>query len=234
MDQVRFGLALRALRRRRAWTQDQLAARAACHGRRSSASSAVASTTSPAGPSARSRLPSGPGMTSGSCGRARGWTGSWTRTMRHCRAGRPLASRRGMGRHTGGDVRVRWPARLSRRAGIPPSTGTLLIVEVKSVVPDMQAMLSGIDRKTRAAPILARDRGWRVGSVSRTARRAGRPDRAAARSRRIARPSTPRCRPERVRSAGGQPVTERAGSRGSCSCRGRRPVSRHRVVATRD
>ena len=55
----------------------------ACHGRRSSASSAVASTTSPAGPSARSRSPSVPGMTSGSCGRARRSTASWTRITRH-------------------------------------------------------------------------------------------------------------------------------------------------------
>ena len=46
-------------------------------------------------------------------------------------------------------------------------TGALLIVEVKSVVPDMQAMLAGIDRKVRIAPKLARSRGWAVRSVSR-------------------------------------------------------------------
>jgi transcriptional regulator with XRE-family HTH domain len=48
-----------------------------------------------------------------------------------------------------------------------PSTGALLVVEVKSVVPDVQATLSGIDRKARVAARVARDRGWRVTSVSR-------------------------------------------------------------------
>jgi transcriptional regulator with XRE-family HTH domain len=48
-----------------------------------------------------------------------------------------------------------------------PVHGALLIVEVKSVVPDMQAMLAGMDRKVRLAPGLARGRGWRVRSVSR-------------------------------------------------------------------
>jgi len=48
-----------------------------------------------------------------------------------------------------------------------PATGALLVVEVKSVVPDVQATLSGVDRKARIAARVARDRGWRVGSVSR-------------------------------------------------------------------
>jgi transcriptional regulator with XRE-family HTH domain len=43
----------------------------------------------------------------------------------------------------------------------------LLIVEVKSVVPDLQGLLAGIDRKCRIAPELAAARGWRVRSVSR-------------------------------------------------------------------
>ena len=48
-----------------------------------------------------------------------------------------------------------------------PAHGALLIVEVKSVVPDMQAMLAGIDRKGRVAPELARDLGWTVRTTSR-------------------------------------------------------------------
>jgi hypothetical protein len=47
------------------------------------------------------------------------------------------------------------------------ATGSLLIVEVKSVVPDMQSMLSGPDHKQRAAVVLARQQGWRPTSVSR-------------------------------------------------------------------
>jgi transcriptional regulator with XRE-family HTH domain len=48
-----------------------------------------------------------------------------------------------------------------------PSTGSVLVIEVKSVVPDLQAMLSGLDRKTRLARELAGTRGWRATSVSR-------------------------------------------------------------------
>ena len=48
-----------------------------------------------------------------------------------------------------------------------PETGSLLVIEIKSVVPDMQVMLSGIDRKGRLASEIARDRGWRVTSVTR-------------------------------------------------------------------
>jgi transcriptional regulator with XRE-family HTH domain len=39
-------------------------------------------------------------------------------------------------------------------------TGTLLVVEVKSVVPDSQAAILGLDRKARLAPRIATDRGW--------------------------------------------------------------------------
>ncbi len=48
-----------------------------------------------------------------------------------------------------------------------PGTGALLVIEVKSVVPDMQAMLSALDRKVRHAPSVAMARGWKVASVSR-------------------------------------------------------------------
>jgi hypothetical protein len=51
--------------------------------------------------------------------------------------------------------------------GRHPGTGGLLVVEVKSVVPDVHATLAGIDRKARLAPSIARDRGWPVGPVSR-------------------------------------------------------------------
>ncbi len=48
-----------------------------------------------------------------------------------------------------------------------PETGHLLVVEVKSVVPDVQATLAGVDRKARLAPAIARERGWTMRSVSR-------------------------------------------------------------------
>jgi hypothetical protein len=39
-------------------------------------------------------------------------------------------------------------------------SGLVLVVEVKSVIPDSQSMLFALDRKTRLAPDIARDRGW--------------------------------------------------------------------------
>jgi transcriptional regulator with XRE-family HTH domain len=46
-------------------------------------------------------------------------------------------------------------------------TGSLLVIEVKSVVPDLQAMLSTLDRKGRLAPEVARERGWHGKTVTR-------------------------------------------------------------------
>lgn len=43
----------------------------------------------------------------------------------------------------------------------------LLVIEVKSVVPDLQAMLSNLDRKARLASGIAHGLGWQADSVSR-------------------------------------------------------------------
>ncbi len=49
-----------------------------------------------------------------------------------------------------------------------PASGTVLVIEVKSAIPDMQSMLASLDRKVRLGPIIARERGFaRTGSVSR-------------------------------------------------------------------
>jgi transcriptional regulator with XRE-family HTH domain len=47
------------------------------------------------------------------------------------------------------------------------STSSLLVIEVKSVVPDSQATLHGLDRKARLAPRLADERGWECRVVGR-------------------------------------------------------------------
>jgi transcriptional regulator with XRE-family HTH domain len=60
-----------------------------------------------------------------------------------------------------------------------PGSGVVLVVEVKSVVPDVQATLHVLDRKTRLAMEIAMDRGWHARAAfrllvvgeSRTARR---------------------------------------------------------------
>ena len=44
-------------------------------------------------------------------------------------------------------------------------SGTLLVIEVKSVVPDVQSMLAAHDRKVRLADGIARQRGWRPGRI---------------------------------------------------------------------
>jgi transcriptional regulator with XRE-family HTH domain len=48
-----------------------------------------------------------------------------------------------------------------------PRFGSLLIVEAKSMVPDSQAMIHGLDRKARLGRRLAEDRGWQVRHTSR-------------------------------------------------------------------
>jgi transcriptional regulator with XRE-family HTH domain len=46
-------------------------------------------------------------------------------------------------------------------------TGCLIVIEVKSVVPDLQAMLAGLDRKGRLGRDIARERGWNAETVTR-------------------------------------------------------------------
>ena len=41
-----------------------------------------------------------------------------------------------------------------------PATRTLLVIEVKTVVPDLGGMLATLDRKVRLALEIARERGW--------------------------------------------------------------------------
>jgi XRE family transcriptional regulator, regulator of sulfur utilization len=48
-----------------------------------------------------------------------------------------------------------------------PGRRALVVIEVKSVTPDMQAMLGGIDRKARLGPAIARERGWAAGAAAR-------------------------------------------------------------------
>jgi transcriptional regulator with XRE-family HTH domain len=48
-----------------------------------------------------------------------------------------------------------------------PGTRALLVIEVKSVVPDVQATIAGIDRKARIAPVVARGRGWEPLAIAR-------------------------------------------------------------------
>jgi transcriptional regulator with XRE-family HTH domain len=51
--------------------------------------------------------------------------------------------------------------------GYHAATGMVLVTEVKSVVPDSQSTLVGVDRKARLAPEIARARGWTCRGVAR-------------------------------------------------------------------
>lgn len=51
--------------------------------------------------------------------------------------------------------------------GFHRSAGILLVIEVKTVVPDLQSMLSTMDRKVRLAPRVALGRGWQPRTVAR-------------------------------------------------------------------
>jgi transcriptional regulator with XRE-family HTH domain len=48
-----------------------------------------------------------------------------------------------------------------------PSTPAVLLVEVKSVIPDVQAMLASHDRKVRVGAAIAARLGWKARSVAR-------------------------------------------------------------------
>jgi transcriptional regulator with XRE-family HTH domain len=48
-----------------------------------------------------------------------------------------------------------------------PPSGSVLAVEVKTVVPDFQAMITTLDRKARLAPEVAAERGWKATRSSR-------------------------------------------------------------------
>lgn len=168
MDPVRFGLSVRALRHRRGWTQAQLAERAGVS------------------QSAISRIERGGGdrLTVVVLARVAGMLGARI-TLRLLSQGEDV-DRLLDARHA---RIVECIAALLRRAGwevVPeatfsvygergsidilafhPATGSLLVIEVKSAVPDVQATLAGIDRKARLATRIASERGWRVRSVSR-------------------------------------------------------------------
>ena len=48
-----------------------------------------------------------------------------------------------------------------------PASRSLVVIEIKSVVPDLGEMLATLDRKVRFAAKVARNRGWHPDTVSR-------------------------------------------------------------------
>jgi len=168
MDSVRVGLALRALRRQRGWTQTDLARRArisqasVSRAERGNASDLTVRTLTAIAEALGARVAlrvlwQGEALDrlldAAHAGlvdevvrllRARGWEVI------------PEATFSEFGERGSIDV-LAWH----------PASGALLVIEVKSAVPDMGALLAGVDRKARLAPRLAESRGWRVTCASR-------------------------------------------------------------------
>ena len=48
-----------------------------------------------------------------------------------------------------------------------PATQTLLVVEIKTEIPDLQQLLGVLDRKVRLAPGIAAERGWKAARVAK-------------------------------------------------------------------
>jgi transcriptional regulator with XRE-family HTH domain len=168
MDPVRFGLGVRALRRRKGWTQQELADRCGLS------------------QAAVSRIERGEGdtLTVQTLERVSTALGARLRLVLICHGedlDRLLDHDHAaiiehvvrLLRAHGGEVAPESTFSVYGERGsidilaFHPPTGSLLVIEVKSAIPDVQATLAGIDRKGRLAERIARERGWRVRSVSR-------------------------------------------------------------------
>jgi transcriptional regulator with XRE-family HTH domain len=168
MDPIRFGSSLRALRRRKRWTQQRLADAA-----RVSRSVIVRIETGRADRVAVHALIRVAAALGGTLSVRVLWHGEGLdRLLDAAHADLSdrvldLLGRRGWSLATEVSFNV-WGERgtIDILAFHAP-TGSLLVIEVKSVVPDLQSMLGTLDRKARVATEIARSRGWRVRSVSR-------------------------------------------------------------------
>lgn len=168
MDAIRLGRSLRALRRERGWRQRDLAARAGL------SKSTVG----------RLELGQLDGVTVGTLEHVVAALGAWLDVS--VRWNGESLDRLLDAAHAGLVERLVTRLRVSGWEAVPEvsfaiagergsidvlafhqDARVVLVVEVKSVVPDLQAMLHGLDRKARLAPAVARERGWQPAATSR-------------------------------------------------------------------
>jgi transcriptional regulator with XRE-family HTH domain len=164
VDSVRFGLAVRSLRRRRHWTQAELARRAGC------SRSAVA----------RVERAEADRFTVRFLERLLAaldarvlvrvlWRGEDLDRLLDADHAALVEKAASMLAATGWVVRLEVTFQVRGERGsidvlaLRPDGRAALVVEVKSVVPDIQAMLAALDRKVRLLPLILRDRGWGAG-----------------------------------------------------------------------
>jgi transcriptional regulator with XRE-family HTH domain len=168
MDAVRFGGDVRLLRKRRRWTQQRLASEAkvgrwvvveieAGRSQRISVDRLIGIVAALGGYLSVRIQYQGEGL-------------DRLRDRRHAAlVDRMVARLRGDGWEVGTEVSF---SVFGERGSIDilafdPSTGTLLVIEIKTVVPDIGGMLQTLDRKVRLARGLAEERGWHVTTVAR-------------------------------------------------------------------
>lgn len=168
MDLVSFGRSVRALRRRKGWRQEDLAGAA-----RASRSVVGRIERGDAGAIAISVVERVAHAAGGSVDLVLRWQGEGLDRLLdegHARLVEALVS---WLRARGWEVAVEVSfSRYGERGSIDllawhPARRALAVFEVKSVTPDMQAMLFGLDRKARLAPAIARERGWVPVAIAR-------------------------------------------------------------------
>ena len=168
MDVIRFGLGIRALRRRRGWTQLRLAlesgvSRSAIQRMERGQADAIQprvliKVTAALGAAISVRIL---------------WQGEAFDRLLDADHAALVEATIELLREYGWEIATEVSYNLDRERGsidilaFHAGTGTLVVIEVKSVVPDLQATLHGIDRKARLAPRIARERGWLVRTVGR-------------------------------------------------------------------
>jgi transcriptional regulator with XRE-family HTH domain len=168
MESIRFGLGIRALRRRRRWSQAQLASRT--RSSRSAIGRVERGGADRLTVRALSRIAEGLG--------ARVevrllWQAEGLDRLLDARhaalVDQVIELLSGLGWTCAAEVSfsIRGERGSIDVLAFHPASGSLLVVEVKSVVPDLQAMLVALDRKGRLAREIARERGWVAVSATR-------------------------------------------------------------------
>lgn len=168
MDVVRFGLGVRALRRRRGMTQRQVALRAGCSRavvwqiERGNADRVAVHTLVEIAGTLGARIDL-----------RLLWHGEGLDRLLDARHARLVEIVLAMLDANGWDTATEVSFNIRGERGsidvlaCHRPTRCLVVIEVKSVVPDIQAMLHGLDRKGRLAPAIAAERNWLAASVTK-------------------------------------------------------------------